>query len=419
MLFRMLLKRLIRFGTVRLIEANGRAHVFGSGQEPCCTLRLRDRAAGFTLGLHPTLKLGEAFMDGRLTVDDGRLYEFLEIVARNLNALDAGPYWTRLSGLSQLVPWRINRTRARRNVTHHYDLSGELYRLFLDDDLQYSCAYFTSPHDSLEAAQLNKKRHLAAKLYMNRQDLKVLDIGAGWGGLGMYLAGETGAEVTGITLSDEQHRVSNQRATGAGLGDRVRFDLRDYREETSRYDRIVSVGMLEHVGRPGYQTYFDKIRDLLNDDGVAVVHSIGYFDPPGPINPFIRKHIFPGAELPSLSEICTAVERSGLLVNDVEVLRVHYADTLRAWRQRFLVSWDKAAELYDERFCRMWLFYLALCEIGFRYRGTMVFQIQLTKKIDTLPLTRDYMIDWEREREHRTRQKVGRRRLRTVNTPGE
>lgn len=417
MLFRILLKRLIRFGTVRLIEANSREYIIGSGEDPRCTVRLRDKLLGFTLALNPSLSVGEAFMNGRLTVDDGRIYDFLEIIARNLNTLDVEPLWARIAGYGHRFASRIGRNRAKRNAAHHYDLSGELYRLFLDADEQYSCAYFSSLDDSLEQAQLNKKRHLAAKLYFDRPGLKVLDIGSGWGGLGIYLAGEADADVTGITLSDEQHKVSNERVAESGLGDRVRFEMRDYREETSQYDRVVSVGMLEHVGRRSYREYFDKIADLMTDDGVAVVHSIGYFEPPGPINPFIRKYIFPGADLPSLSEICAAVEHSGLFVTDIEVLRLHYAETLRAWRRKFVANWDQVMELYDERFCRMWLFYLALCEIGFRHRTTMVFQIQLTKRIDTLPITRDYMVDWERER--LADPQAARRRLRSVNTLGE
>jgi cyclopropane-fatty-acyl-phospholipid synthase len=250
--------------------------------------------------------------------------------------------------------------------------------------------------DSLEKAQHNKKRHLASKLYLNRSGLKILDIGSGWGGLGIYLAEEGDADVTGITLSEEQHKVSNERAGHAKLDNRVRFELQDYRDATGQYDRIVSVGMLEHVGRRNYRDYFRQIRDLLTDDGVAVVHSIGFFDPPGPINPFIRKYIFPAAEIPSLSEVLSAVEQTGLLATDVEILRLHYAETLRAWREKFLIRWDEAARLYDEQFCRMWLFYLTLCEIGFRHRTMMVFQLQLTKRIDALPLTRDYMFDWER-----------------------
>ncbi len=397
MLFGWLLRRIIRRGSVRLVYASGREEMIGDGQDPRCTVRLHERSLGTTLAFRPSLSIGEAFMEGGLTIDEGGLYEFLEILARNLDTLETNPIAAFAGRVGHRVATGISRRRARANVAHHYDLSGDLYRLFLDDDAQYSCAYFRSEDDSLETAQLNKKRHIAAKLYLGRPGLRILDIGSGWGGLGLYLAKETRANVTGITLSVEQHKVSRERALAARLADRVRFELRDYREQDGRYDRVVSVGMFEHVGRRNYLDYFGKIREILSDDGVAVVHSIGFLDEPGPINPFIRKYIFPGAEIPSLSEVLAAVERSGLLVTDVEVLRIHYAKTLRAWRERFLANWDAVARLYDERFCRMWLFYLALCEVGFRHRSMMVFQLQLAKRIDTLPISRDYMAEWEED----------------------
>jgi cyclopropane-fatty-acyl-phospholipid synthase len=291
-------------------------------------------------------------------------------------------------------------SRARANVAHHYDLSDQLYDLFLDKDRQYSCAYFTSKDDSLEMAQENKKRRIAAKLLLDRPHLKILDIGSGWGGLGLYLAEETGADVTGVTLSVEQHKIAEARAAAAGLADRVRFHLCDYRQEPGQYDRVVSVGMFEHVGKKNYDEFFAKLNELLAIDGVALLHSIGYADAPAPINPFIRKYIFPGADLPTLSEVFAAVERAGLIVTDVEILRLHYAETLRHWRERFIANRQRIAALYDERFCRMWEFYLVLCEIGFRFRFNMVFQMQLTKRFDAVPLTRDYMVN-ERTQVHR------------------
>ena len=403
MLFGILLRRLIHVGSIRLIDTNGREQIFGNGDEPCCTLRLHDKSLGTKLAFRPSLSIGEAFMDGGLTIEEGDLFDFLEIVARNLDDLEVNPVISFIGRIRYQLAMSISSDRAKTNVAHHYDLSRELYNLFLDSDKQYSCGYFLSPDDSLEEAQLNKKRHLAAKLYLNRPGLKILDIGSGWGGLGIYLATESEADVTGITLSNEQHKISNERAGHANRGDRVRFHMHDYREATGQYDRIVSVGMFEHVGRPNYPDYFRKIRNLMRDDGVAVVHSIGFFDQPGPINPFIRKYIFPGAEIPALSEVLAVVERTGLLVTDIEILRLHYAETLRAWRERFLSNWGKVAGLYDERFCRMWLFYLVLCEIGFRHRTMMVFQLQLAKRIDTLPITRDYITDWERAHEPRKR----------------
>jgi cyclopropane-fatty-acyl-phospholipid synthase len=286
--------------------------------------------------------------------------------------------------------------RARRNVVHHYDLSDQLYALFLDKDRQYSCAYFTSKDDNLEMAQESKKRHIAAKLLLDQPNLKVLDIGSGWGGLGLYLAEETGAQVTGVTLSAEQHKIAEGRAAAAGLADRVRFRLCDYRQELGQCDRVVSVGMFEHVGKRNYDEFFANLGRLLSIDGVALLHSIGYAAGPAPINPFIRRYIFPGADLPSLYEVFAAVERSGLIVTDVEILRLHYAETLRHWRERFMANWPRISALYDERFCRMWEFYLVLCEIGFRFRSMMVFQMQLAKRSDAVPLTRDYMVNWER-----------------------
>ena len=290
--------------------------------------------------------------------------------------------------------------RARRNVAHHYDLSGELYDLFLDADRQYSCAYFEHPGDDLETAQENKKRHIAAKMLL-KPGHKVLDIGSGWGGLGLYLAGLTGAEVHGVTLSAEQHEVSQQRASELGLDDRVKFSLRDYRHETGTYDRIISVGMFEHVGVGHYDEFFGKVRDLLAPDGVALLHTIGRADEPGTAHPFTRKYIFPGSYAPALSEVMAPIQRSGLFVTDIEILRLHYAETLRHWRQRFLANLDRARALYDDRFCRMWEFYLAGVEVSFRCMDMVVFQIQLARRQDAVPLTRDYITDWERTQQPR------------------
>jgi cyclopropane-fatty-acyl-phospholipid synthase len=286
---------------------------------------------------------------------------------------------------------------ARANVAHHYDLSDTLYELFLDADRQYSCAYFASPDDTLERAQERKKRHLAAKLLL-RPGQRVLDIGSGWGGLGLYLAQTARVDVTGLTLSTEQHAYAQRQANETDAADHVRFLLKDYRQEHGRYDRIVSVGMFEHVGGGHYAEYFAKIKDLLEEDGVAVIHTIGRADGPGATNAWIDKYIFPGAYVPALSEIVPAIEDAGLYVTDIEVLRLHYAETLKAWRQRFNANRARIAEIYDERFCRMWEFYLASCEAAFRHGGLLNFQIQLSKRIGAVPLTRDYIADWERSR---------------------
>ncbi|MBV9786206.1 MAG: class I SAM-dependent methyltransferase [Acidisphaera sp.] len=386
---------MIRKGALSVIDAAGRRREIGDGTAPCATIRLASSWLDRRLPLNPGLSLGEAYMAGSLAVEDGTIYDVLALLARNLDNLPRNSWAALAARIGQRLKQRNPLGRARRNVAHHYDLSDRLYELFLDRDRQYSCAYFSEPGMSLEAAQQAKKRHVASKLLLDRPGLRVLDIGSGWGGLGLYLAAETAADVTGVTLSTGQHRVSQARAEEAGLADQVRFRLMDYRTVQGRFDRIVSVGMFEHVGKRNYAEFFAKLRDLLEEDGVTLLHSCGYSDTPAPINPFIRKYIFPGADTPSLSEVLPIIEKSGLIVTDVEILRLHYAETLRCWRQRFCARWDEAARLYDERFCRMWEFYLALCEVGFRYRSNMIFQMQLTRRLDTVPITRDYMFHWE------------------------
>lgn len=401
MMFPGLLRQMIRQGTLTLVHADGRRSTFGDGGEPQAAIRLHDARLERSLALNPALRVPEAYMEGLLTLEEGtELRVLLDLIARNWAALERQPLYRAVNALlrqgrrlKQFNPIG----KAQRNVAHHYDLSGVLYDHFLDPDRQYSCAYFRDPSVSLEQAQYDKKRHLAAKLYLDRPGLKTLDIGSGWGGMGLYLARETGCDVTGVTLSVEQHKLSQERAAKEGLAERCRFKLEDYRQESGPYDRIVSVGMFEHVGKRNYDEFFAKIYDLLADDGVCVLHSVGRFDEPSPVNPFIRKYIFPGADVPTLSEVTASVERSGLFSTDIEVLRLHYAETLRHWYERFQANRDKVAELYDERFCRMWEMYLAGCEMGFRHQGLMVFQLQLTKKLETLPLTRDYMVEWERE----------------------
>jgi cyclopropane-fatty-acyl-phospholipid synthase len=400
LLFSALLRPLIRKGRLTVIDPDGRSRVFAGEPGPAITIRLHERSLARRLGLNPELCAGEAYTDGTLTVEDGSIYDFLDLIGGNLAAARRtsvnGPLrhfrrWLRTLRQFNPVP------RARRNVAHHYDLSATLYELFLDRDLQYSCAYFLDPHDSLEAAQHNKKEHIAAKLRLDR-GMRVLDIGCGWGGLALFLADQADVRVTGITLSEEQIKVAQRRAEQAGLASRAEFHLRDYRQEGGTYDRIVSVGMFEHVGVTHYDTFFRVIADRLADDGVALLHTIGRAAPPGGTNPWIQKYIFPGGYTPSLSEVVRAIERSGLLITDVEVLRLHYAETLRRWRDNFQRNRDRVAALYDERFCRMWEFYLAACEITFRYLNSVVFQIQLAKRCDTLPLVRDYMVDAERAR---------------------
>ena len=395
-MFARMLSFVVRSGSLCLIDGAGRTHAIGDGSPPCATVRLRSRRLNATLALNPGLSIGEAYMDGTLVIEQGTLYDFLDTLGRNANRIVLHPWLGVLARLGAHIGQRNSIDRARRNVAHHYDLSDELYDIFLDCDRQYSCAYFTSGTDSLETAQQNKKRHIAAKLLLDRPGLRILDIGSGWGGLGLYLAQTADADVTGVTLSTEQQRVSTARAAEADLTGQVRFVLRDYRKQRGQFDRIVSVGMFEHVGKKNYAEFFTHLRDRLADDGVALLHAIGDGGPPGPINPFIRKYIFPGADTPSLSEVFAVVERSGLIVTDLEVLRLHYARTLRLWRDRFMARRAEVVALYDERFCRMWEFYLALCEVGFRHRSSIVFQMQLAKRADAVPITRDAMVNWER-----------------------
>jgi cyclopropane-fatty-acyl-phospholipid synthase len=410
MLLASALAPLIRIGRLSIIDAAGKRHQFEGSPGPSATIRLHDRALHWKLLLKPRLFVPEAYMAGTLTIEEGSLYDFIDVLVSNDAALPRMPIM-RLSDLVGRLVRRFHQynpvPRARRNVAHHYDLSDQLYELFLDRDRQYSCAYFRSSDDDLDTAQQNKKRHLAAKLLL-RPGHKVLDIGSGWGGLALYLATEWGADVTGLTLSKEQHKVATRRAAAAGLGERVRFHLRDYREETGRYDRIVSVGMFEHVGVNQYPAFFRKLGDLLAPDGVALLHSIGRMDGPGTTNPWLRKYIFPGGYSPALSEVVPQVERERLWITDIEILRLHYADTLRAWRRRFEQNRERIRALYDERFCRMWEMYLVGSELSFRRDASIVFQMQMAKAVDTVPLTRDYMIDQERARSTAAEQPAGR-----------
>ena len=391
-----LLRRVVRTGNFILIDPQGMSHRYGDGTGSVVVARIADKWLAPRLLLDPRLALGEAYMSGRLRMERGRIYDLLAILASNVQERPL-PYWAAGFDAARFILRRIMQfnptARARRNVAHHYDIEGEIYDLFLDRDRQYSCAYYAKEM-GLDAAQLAKKRHLAAKLALEPGQ-RVLDIGSGWGGLGIYLAKALGANVTGVTLSREQLSVANDRAAREGLQRSVRFEFKDYRKIGGRFDRIVSVGMFEHVGVNHYATYFRKIDELLADDGVALVHTIGRLEPPAATDPFIAKYIFPGGYIPALSEMVHCIERAGLIVADVEILRLHYAKTLRAWRKRFLANWDKAAAIRDETFCRMWEFYLAGSEAAFRYQGLVVFQVLLIKRIDSLPLTRDYMMDAE------------------------
>lgn len=388
------LSRIVTTGHLTVVDSSGATSVFGDGSGAPVRVRFADAKTERACILNPGLKVGECFMDGTLVVEEGSIYDFLEVVLSNAG-IDRPAWWMKAEESYRYLTRRLRQnntlTRARSNVAHHYDLSGELYRLFLDSDSQYSCAYFETPDTDLEEAQLAKKRHIAAKLGIEL-GMKVLDIGSGWGGMGLYIARHLGAEVTGVTLSTEQHERSNARAAEAGLSDRAKFHLTDYRDLKGPFDRIVSVGMFEHVGVGYFPDYFRKCRSLLADDGVMLLHSIGRFDGPGDTNSWIDKYIFPGGYIPALSEVLPVIERTGLKVTDIEILRLHYAETLRAWRERFMARRDEAKALYDERFCRMWEFYLAGSETAFRYQDMMNFQIQITRNQHALPFTRDYMM---------------------------
>jgi cyclopropane-fatty-acyl-phospholipid synthase len=392
-LLRRLLPSFIRQGSLRLTTAHGTTIVLGDGTGTPLAARFTTTKAQWHLLFDPELALGETYMDGTFVMEHGSIAELLEL-AMSQEQASKPPRWGRVQWLLRYLGRRLaqfNRpARARKNVAHHYDLDQRLYSLFLDADRQYSCAYFEYPEQSLDDAQLAKKRHLAAKLLVKPQ-ARVLDIGSGWGGLGLYLAELTGAQVTGVTLSQEQLALSRQRAEEKGLSSEVEFRLQDYRDITERFDRIVSVGMFEHVGVGYYDRFFRRAAELLADDGVMVLHSIGRSEGPGITNPWIAKYIFPGGYIPALSEVLPSVERAGLLVTDIEILRLHYAETLRLWRERFLAHREDLERVYDARFVRMWEFYLAASEMTFREQGMMVFQIQLTKRQDVVPITRDYL----------------------------
>ena len=392
------LKQTIKKGSVEVVDSGGTLHKYGDGTLTPVRIRFNRASAERNVILYPGLKLGEELMNGGFDFEAGSIYDFMETIFINTEGRDPTTlmkFGAKFRYLTRRLRQINTKRKSKQNVAHHYDLDGRLYSLFLDSDKQYSCAYFEDDQPDLEAAQLAKKRHLAAKLNL-QPGMKVLDIGSGWGGLGLYLADRCGVDVTGVTLSEEQHAVSNQRAKDRGLADRARFLLQDYRNVKGPFDAIVSVGMFEHVGVNNYRKFFDVCRSLLAPDGVAVIHSIGRFDGPGDTNVWIQKYIFPGGYIPAVSEVVPAIERAGLKITDMEILRMHYARTLREWRERFLAQRDKVKEIYDERFCRMWEYYLAGSEISFRYWDLMNFQIQLTRHQHALPLTRDYMFEAEK-----------------------
>jgi cyclopropane-fatty-acyl-phospholipid synthase len=408
-LLRVALQNLIRAGNLRVTTARGSTLSFGDGTGQPVAIRFVTAAAERGVLLDPEMKFGDAYMDGTLVVEQGSIADVLAVVLGQC-AHGKPPIWARPQWLIRYLHRRLRQfnppPRARRNVAHHYDLDGRLYALFLDADRQYSCAYFETPEQSLDDAQLAKKRHIAAKLLLDAPGQRVLDIGCGWGGMALYLAEFLGARVTGITLSHEQLAFARQRTAEKGLSQRAEFRLQDYRDVTDKFDRIVSVGMFEHVGVGFYDAFFRAVATLLDNDGVFLLHSIARSEGPNVTNPWIEKYIFPGGYVPALSEVLPAIEKAGLLVTDIEILRLHYAETLRQWRERFLAHRDAVERLYDQRFVRMWEFYLAAAEMAFRAQAMMVVQMQLTKRQGVVPMTRDYIMQETArlhalEREHR------------------
>lgn len=378
----LLLRHIVKSGTLQIKLPDGSLLSCGDGAEPRAEIAILDADALARLLREPELALGELYMDGKLTVAGDNIDALLALLMRNRAETVLGVKTVRRAPNTE--------ARARANAAHHYDLSNDFFELFLDRNMQYSCAYFEHGDETLDEAQERKLDHIARKLRLDAGD-RVLDIGSGWGGLAMFLAEKYGARVKGITLSENQLASAKERAAAGGLSDRTEFAFEDYRRVGGAFDRIVSVGMFEHVGRARYDAFFKAVAALLVEDGVALIHTIGRTDTPKPTSPWTERYIFPGGYIPSLSDMAPAIERSGLCVTDIEVWRLHYAKTLRAWRERFEAAADRVREMFDERFVRMWRFYLAGSEAAFRHGPLVVFQIQLAHRKDAVPLTRDYL----------------------------
>jgi len=388
------LNDLFKYDGFILIDANIRKFVIGKPiKENPITIKLLDKNLSYKLLLYPDLYFGEAYTNGSLKIENGTLTEFLEIALRNIGRGDINIYgkiFNKLKGTYRYLTNFNKGINSKKNVSHHYDISEKLYDLFLDSNRQYSCAYFKNENDTLEEAQANKIDHIIKKLNI-KPNQKVLDIGSGWGTLAINIAQKTKASVTGITLSENQIEYSKNKAKELNLESQIKFKLMDYREIDEKFDRIVSVGMFEHVGRKFYRSYFNTVSKLLSDKGISLIHTIGSSNPPRDPQPWITKYIFPGGYTPSLSEIARPIEDSGLIISDIEVLRMHYAHTLRHWKERFLSKKETVLEMFDEKFFRMWEFYLASCEMAFKWGDQVVFQLQLTKDNISAPSTRDYI----------------------------
>jgi len=392
-MFKKFLEKTFKYGTLEVIDYDGKKYIFGNS-EPFTSIKFHKKDIKKKLYLNPELYLGESYVDGDITIENGDLETFINIVSKNYNYI-VKDFTHHILDLINLFAEFFQRGNlqdiSKKNVSHHYDINEEIYKLFLDKDMQYSCAYFHNENISLDQAQIDKKNHLIKKLNINKNNMKVLDIGSGWGGMALQIAKDTGAYVKGVTLSDNQYITSKKRAKELSLDSKVDFDLIDYRNLNEKFDRIISVGMFEHVGKKEYQKFFKKIYDLLNDEGVCVLHTIGTMHPPSKTNPWIKKYIFPGGYIPSLSDIVPVIEKNKLWINDIEFLQLHYATTLKNWRINFNRNREKISKILDEKFCRMWEFYLLSSEYSFRNLGNQVFQIQITKNLDNLPFTRNYI----------------------------
>tara|TARA_B100000073_G_scaffold18896_1_gene15020 strand:- start:604 stop:1791 length:1188 start_codon:yes stop_codon:yes gene_type:complete len=388
------LKKLIKDDGFEFVDANNKSYIIGSPKkEKPIKLKILDKSLHWKLLINPDLYLGEGYMDGSIVIENGSLTEFLDIALKNVGREPTNSI-TNIMGRIRRVYRHLTKFnlvgKSKENVAHHYDISEKFYDLFLDEKRQYSCAYFKNEDDTLEVAQNNKIDHIIKKLNL-KPNQKVLDIGCGWGTLAIDIAKKTQCEVVGITLSENQLEYAKQKAKEMNLENQVEFRLADYRQLNEKFDRVVSVGMFEHVGRNFYKKYFNKVYDFLNEDGVALIHTIGSVSPPRAPQPWITKYIFPGGYTPSLSEVSLPIERSGLILSDIEVLRTHYQHTLRNWKDRFMSKKGEVLEMFDEKFFRMWEFYLAGCEMAFKWGDQVVFQLQLSKKLKATPITRDYI----------------------------
>ena len=388
------LNTLIKDDGFLLIDANKNKHLIGKPKKEIpITLRILDKSLHTKLLLLPDLYFGEAYTNGSVVIENGTLTEFLDLALKNIGRGETNSFNAAINKIRGSYRFLTNfnlKKKSKSNVAHHYDISEKLYDLFLDEKRQYSCAYFKNDNDTLEEAQKNKIDHIIKKLNL-KPNQKVLDIGSGWGTLALEIAKKSKCEVIGVTLSENQYKFSVEKAKDNGLENQVQFRLTDYRDLNEKFDRIVSVGMFEHVGRKFYSTYFNSVSKLLNEDGVALIHTIGSVNPPRDPHPWITKYIFPGGYTPSLSEVVKPIENSGLMLSDIEVWRMHYCHTLRNWKERFLSKREQVLEMFDEKFFRMWEFYLAGCEMAFKWGDQVVFQMQLIKKHTSVPNTRDYI----------------------------